>query len=348
MPTTKNLTELVKQPDEEEAKMRNTVLFARVYSKDQGGLSIPAQLKLVQEYGRKLDIKIGREFSDRPNTNRRELISTRAAAQPAPEDAVKQGVLYSRVGCEESRQKGNSTAAQIKLLRAYARKHSIKVVGEFADVGERKHFQELVSLLRANKECRAVVVEKIDRLWRNFRDMLTLEDLDVEIHLAKEGQIVSKDSKSQANLAQAIYGVVAKNYIDNLREEIKKGMREKAEQGIYPGGHPPLGYRFNRVSRGAELDPETSPLIRRVFELYATRSYSLMSLRKLVKKEFGKVLSLSRTFQILQNPFYRGMFRWGGKAYQGTHPAIVTQEVFDRVQDYIQTAKAAARRWRAK
>jgi hypothetical protein len=41
------------------------------------------------------------------------------------------------------------------------------------------------------------LVEKTDRLYRNFRDCVTLEDLDVEIHLPKEGQIISKDSKSQ-------------------------------------------------------------------------------------------------------------------------------------------------------
>jgi site-specific DNA recombinase len=35
--------------------------------------------------------------------------------------------------------------------------------------------------------------------------------------------------------------LMAKNYIDNLSEETKKGMLEKAEQGIYPS-YAPLGY----------------------------------------------------------------------------------------------------------
>ena len=37
---------------------------------------------------------------------------------------------------------------------------------------------------------------------------------------------------------------MARNYIENLREEVKKGMREKAEQGVYPS-RPPFGYRNN-------------------------------------------------------------------------------------------------------
>ncbi len=80
---------------------------------------------------------------------------------------------------------------------------------------------------------------------RNFRDCVTLEDLDVEIHLPKEGQIISKDSKSQAKLVHGIQLVIARNYIENLRDEVRKGMREKAAQGIYPS-RPPLGYRNNK------------------------------------------------------------------------------------------------------
>ena len=57
------------------------------------------------------------------------------------------------------------------------------------------------------------------------------EDLDVEIHLPKEGQIISKDSKSQAKLVHGIQLVIARNYIENLRDEVRKGMREKAAQG---------------------------------------------------------------------------------------------------------------------
>src|ERR1700676_5344344 len=94
-----------------------------------------------------------------------------------------------------------------------------------------------------------------DRLYRNFRDYLTLEDLDVEIHLAKEGQIINKDSKSQAKFMHGIQVLMARNYIDNLREEVCKGMREKAEQGIYPS-RPPLGYRNNKLERTIEITPK--------------------------------------------------------------------------------------------
>jgi hypothetical protein len=55
-----------------------------------------------------------------------------------------------------------------------------------------------------------------------------------------EGQVISKGAKSQAQLIRGIHVVLARDCIENLLEEVKKGMREKAGQEIYPSG-PPLG-----------------------------------------------------------------------------------------------------------
>jgi site-specific DNA recombinase len=74
---------------------------------------------------------------------------------------------------------------------------------------------------------------------------VTLEDLDVEIHLAKEGQVIEKNARSQAKLVHGIQGVIARNYIDNLREEVRKGMREKAEQGSIPAVLPGISQQQN-------------------------------------------------------------------------------------------------------
>ncbi len=56
----------------------------------------------------------------------------------------------------------------------------------------------------------------------------------MEIHLVKEGSIVSNNSKSAEKFIHGIKVLMAKNYIDNLSEETRKGMTEKAEQGIWP------------------------------------------------------------------------------------------------------------------
>jgi site-specific DNA recombinase len=160
---------------------------------------------------------------------------------------------------------------------------------------------------------------------------LTLEDLDIEIHLPKEGQIISKSARSQAKLIHGIHVVMARNYIENLREEVKKGMREKAEQGIYPS-RPPVGYRNNKVEHTIEVDPEKAPLARRMLELYATGKYSLSQLRLAIKSEFGVTMAKGYLDRLLKNPFYAGSFIWDGKTYAGTQTPLVDRTLFGQVQ----------------
>ena len=249
-------------------------------------------------------------------------------------------VIYARVSSKEQEQEGFSIPAQLKLLREYAQKNGLQIMCEFVDVETakktgRKQFDEMVRFLRQNPNCRTVIVEKTDRLYRNFRDCVTLEDLEVEIHLPKEGQIISKEAKSQAKLMHGIQVVIARNYIENLREEVRKGMREKAEQGIYPS-RPPLGYRNNKLEHTIETDPNKIPLAKRIFELYASGNHSLSSVRRVIKDQFGPVFSNGYLVRILKNPFYIGEFYWEGKLYRGTQTPLISRDLFDQVQAVFQ------------
>jgi site-specific DNA recombinase len=166
---------------------------------------------------------------------------------------------------------------------------------------------------------------------RNFKDCVTLEELDIEIHLPKEGQVISKDAKSQAKLVHGIQVVIARNYIENLREEVKKGMREKAEQGIYPG-RPPFGYRNNVLERTIEVDAQKAAIARRMFELYGSGQHSLRSLGKVLRGEFRQSFPKAYLQRLLRNPFYLGQFVWQDKLYAGTHEPLIPSSLFEQVQ----------------
>src|SRR5437899_2304680 len=189
----------------------------------------------------------------------------------------------------------------------------------------------MVKFLKSHRDCRIILVEKTDRLYRNLKDAVTLEDLDLEIHLVKEGQILSKDAKSQTKLIHGMHLVLARHYIENLREEVKKGMREKAEQGMYPG-RAPFGYRNNTAERKIEIHPQNAAIVKRIIELYASGQYSLAELRKIVRTETGKTLSKSHLHTTLTNPFYIGNFLWGGRTYRGTHEVFLDPTLYERVQ----------------
>ena len=106
----------------------------------------------------------------------------------------------------------------------------------------------------AKSSCSVILVEKTDRLYRNIKDWVTVADLDVEVHLVKEGTILSEHSRSSEKFMHGIRVLMAKNYIDNLSEEVRKGMREKAEQGHWPTvAH--IGYINDTNVRRIDVDP---------------------------------------------------------------------------------------------
>jgi site-specific DNA recombinase len=203
-------------------------------------------------------------------------------------------ILYARVSSREQEREGYSIPAQRKMLAEYARSHDFRIDHEFIDIESaknpgRKEFGNMVRIL-GDGSIRIVLVEKTDRLYRNRADALSFEELiekrNVEVHLVKEARVIGKDSRSQDKFMHDIHVAVAKHYVENLRDEVKKGMREKAEQGIYPG-RAPFGYRNNRLTRSIDIDENNAPILKRLFELYATGRHSLISLRRTILEEFG-------------------------------------------------------------
>ena len=149
-------------------------------------------------------------------------------------------ISYVRVSTKDQEAEGFSVPAQQKLVQEYARRNGFNILREFEEAETakktgRKQFGAMMQFLIQNK-CRTIIVEKTDRLYRNFGDCVALDQLGVEIHLAKEGRIIGKNSRSQDKLLHGIQLVIAANFTDNLKEEVRKGMREKAEQGFIPAG----------------------------------------------------------------------------------------------------------------
>jgi site-specific DNA recombinase len=143
-------------------------------------------------------------------------------------------LVYARVSSKEQEKEGFSIPAQLKLLRGYAETQKFTIVQEYVDVetakqSGRTNFDLMVRYLKAHDDVRIVLVEKTDRLYRNLKDRVTIDGLDIEIHLVKEGISLSRDSRSSEKFVHGIKVLMAKNYIDNLSEEARKGMQEKAE-----------------------------------------------------------------------------------------------------------------------
>jgi hypothetical protein len=107
---------------------------------------------------------------------------------------------------------------------------------EFVDVETAKRtgrpgFGELLGFLRRSPSCRVLLVEKPDQLYRNLKGWVTLDEIDLEVHLVKENVVLSRDSRSCETVMHGINVLMATNHIDNRSEETRKGVLKKAEQG---------------------------------------------------------------------------------------------------------------------
>ena len=270
--------------------------------------------------------------------------ASRAAAAPTD---TSQAVLYTRVSSRAQEREGFSIPAQQALLRDYAASHGLTIVEEFTDVETAKRsgrtaFGQMLALLKKRLPHPPVIlVEKTDRLYRNLKDWVTLDEMQVDIHFVKEGVVLADGARSSDKFIHGIKVLMAKNYVDNLTEEVKKGVKQKCEEGGYPSIGP-LGYlnlRENGRSR-LQLDPERALLVRCLFETYDRGEHSIERLTAHattlgLRGQRGGTITTSAVHRVIRNPIYAGRFIWGGKEYASSEPTIVSPELFQRVQDRL-------------
>jgi site-specific DNA recombinase len=231
-------------------------------------------------------------------------------------------VLYARVSSKDQEKEGFSIPAQLRLLRDYAASKGFEIAAEFTDVetakaSGRTNFGQMLAYLKKHSGvCRTILVEKTDRLYRNIKDYATIDEFDVEVHFVKENEIISRSSRSNEQFVHGIKVLMARNYSQNLGEETVKGMTEKARAGIYPSSAP-VGYRNADGPHGKRIivpDPETSQMVREIFERFSTGKYSVKRLAAQFRDEGrtlrGRILQQPRASDSAQAPVH-GRFRLG-------------------------------------
>ncbi len=327
-----------KELDQDEAReiAENLLGFFGVLSQWNDSLETNRDAEAPRQTGLQADVKEskldGTEQHPRSHEKRINGISRRSS------------VLYARVSSKDQEREGFSIPAQQGLLRDYATKNAITVEREFVDVETAKRagrtgFGEMIAFLKRNKDCRSILVEKTDRLYRNLKDWVTIDELNLEVHLVKEGHVLSADSLSAEKFMHGIKVLVAKNYVDNLSEETRKGMIEKARQGIWPS-FAPLGYKnVERADKKRIIVPDETliPVVNRLFELCRTARYSLKEMGVMLRKEgltgrWRNGMPTSTVQKILRNRIYIGEFDWDGKQYAGIHEPIISRDVWEAAQ----------------
>ncbi|TAK05277.1 hypothetical protein EPO33_04910 [Patescibacteria group bacterium] len=260
-------------------------------------------------------------------------------------------LLYARVSTGEQAERDLSIPAQLHALRRRATDERWPIAGEYQDVGSGKTLRGrtgLLSLLRHASSDRTVdvlLVHRVDRLARNIYGYLTLKGKLRRVGVRIVSLVEGFDDNPMGEFLEHIMAAHAEFYSANLGLEIRKGIDESLRRGRWARAVP-VGYLKERGR--VLIDPARSPMMREAFERFATGTVPTTTLsdelhRKGLVSRTGKRVTATGLCRLLKNPFYAGIMRVRGIEHDGTHPALVSREVFARVQEVFRQKDSGGR-----
>lgn len=265
-------------------------------------------------------------------------------------------IIYTRVSSKEQADEGYSLEAQEKLLKEYASKQNFEVAKTYkiAETASKDHVRKIfreVFEYATKHQINVILCEKIDRLTRSLKsagvvDDWVREEQERSVHFVKEHFILNQQTKAHDNFVWDMKVAVARFYTNNLSEEVRKGQKEKLEQGGLPY-RAPFGYKTigEKGHKEHVLDPETSVFAKQIFDLYSTSLYSLKKLANLMyekglRTESGRKMYSNSLYAILKNTFYYGEITWNGKIYPNAkHEPLISRDMFEHVQRVLTTGR---------
>ena len=253
--------------------------------------------------------------------------------------------IYCRKSSEEEERQALSIESQLQELRDYARKHNLMIVDVFTESksarksNNRPVFNEMLGLIKAG-QADGILSWAPDRISRNAPEGALIVDL-LDRAVIKDLKFPSFyfESGPQGVFNLSLAFNFGKLYVDNLSQNVKRGIREKIRRGEFPGPAP-IGYVNNFKKKNIEADTECFDLVKALFEQYAAGELRFFEIRaKLfeggVRTRSNRPISLNTIRRMLSSPFYTGVFRLKGELHPGSHPPMINQELFDKVQQRL-------------
>jgi len=263
--------------------------------------------------------------------------------------------LYARKSTDDEDRQVLSIESQTNELREFAKREKLEIVDEFIEAKTAKEpGRPIFSFMLKQMEAglvNGILAWHPDRLARNSIDGGKI------IYFVDIGKILDLrfptyrfDNTAQGKFMLSIAFGQSKYYIDNLSENVKRGLREKLRRGEWTGWAP-LGYVNDYKNHNILPDPEKAPFVRKMFELYAGGDYSIEQLLQEATRwglagKAGKPIRKSTIAHLLRNPFYYGVMRIKGEVFEGSHPPLISKKLFDRVQEMLEKKAKAIKRGR--
>ncbi len=286
-------------------------------------------------------------------------------------EKIQRCAVYTRKSTEDGlEQEFNSLDAQYEACTAYAlsqRHEGWIVVPERYDDGgfsggsmQRPGLKRLLADIAAGK-VDIILVYKIDRLTRSLADFAKI----VEVLDAAGASFVSitqsfNTTTSMGRLTLNMLLSFAQFEREVTGERIRDKIAASKRKGMWMGGPVPLGYEVE--ARKLVINPQEAELVRQIYQSYLEMS-SVVELadelnrqghRTKVQKRAsgphrgGCIFRRGTLYHLLSNRIYLGQMVHKGEHFAGEHPAIVPQDLWDKVQEKLKAnASGTSRRLRS-
>ena len=252
-------------------------------------------------------------------------------------------VIYARYSSDSQREE--SIEGQLRECREYAERNNMTIVGTYIDralsakTADRPEFQHMIKD-SAKELFEIVLVWKLDRFSRDRYDSAHYK------HILKKNGVKVISAKEHISegpegiILEAMLEGYTEFYSAELSEKIHRGQKENALKGKNNGGGVPLGYLLDKKAQKLAIDPTTAPLVVEVFEKYAdgksVRSIvEDLNVRGLRTKK-GQPFNINSFSSLLKNRKYIGEYRYQDVVIEGGVPAIVPEDLFNRVQERME------------
>ena len=259
-------------------------------------------------------------------------------------------VIYARYSSDSQREE--SIDGQIRECTAFAEKNGITILRHYIDraysakTDNRPDFQEMIKD-SSKKLFDMVIVWKLDRFARNRYDSARykaqLKRNGVKVVSATE--VISEGA--EGIILESVLEGYAEYYSADLSEKVIRGRTENALKCKFNGGTLPIGYVIDEEQH-FQIDPLTAPFVLDVFKKY-DKGATMKELRDWlnengIRNKLGKPLNFNSIQHMLSNRRYIGEYKYRDIIVPNGIPAIVPEDLFDRVQEKLaQNRKAPAR-----
>ena len=262
-------------------------------------------------------------------------------------------VIYARYSSDNQREE--SIEGQLRECTAFAEKNGITILRHYLDrafsakTDNRPEFQNMIKD-SGKKLFDMVIVWKLDRFARNRYDSArykaTLKKNGVKVVSATE--VISEGA--EGIILESVLEGYAEYYSADLSEKVIRGMTDNALKCKFNGGTLPIGYVIDS-DQHFQIDPLTAPFILEAFKRYDTGS-TMTQIRDWlneqgVRNTRGQEMTYNSIQHMLNNRRYIGEFKYRDVIVPEGIPAIVPQDLFDRVQEKMAKNKKAPARHKA-